>query len=93
MCSEVLGIPHIVITLVKEMGIVTNFPVKCQLCHSPLYWSFYATGPGHYDATTEMEFKDTKIEYCKYIFLIKIHCETNVETKRCFLMTNYNIKC
>ena len=29
--SEVLGIPLIAITSVKEMGIVTNFPVKCQL--------------------------------------------------------------
>ena len=30
-CSEVLDIPLIAITSVKEMGIVTNFPVKCQL--------------------------------------------------------------
>ena len=67
-CSEVLDIPLIAITSVKEMGIVTNFPVKCQLCHSPLYLAFDATAPGHYDATTEIDFKDMEIESCKYIF-------------------------
>ena len=65
-CSEVLGIPLIAITSVREMGIVTNFPVKRQLCHSPLY--FDATGPGYYDAITEIDFKDTSIESCKCIF-------------------------
>ena len=66
--SEVLGIPLIAITSVKEMGIVTNFPVKRQLCHSPLYLAFDVTAPGHYNATTEIDFKDMEIESCKYIF-------------------------
>ena len=39
------------------MGIVTNFRVKPQLCHSQLYLVFDATTPGHYDATTEIDFK------------------------------------
>ena len=66
--SEVLGIPLIAITSVKDMGIVTNFPVKRQLCHSPLYLAFDATGPGHYDAAAEIDFKDTDTESCKCIF-------------------------
>ena len=67
-CSEVLSIPLIVIMSVNKMGIVTNFPVKRWLYHTTLYLTFDTTGPGHYNATTEIEFKGTEIESCKYIF-------------------------
>ena len=83
-CSEVLGIPLIAITSVKEMGIATNFPGKNQLYHIPLYLAFDATASGHYDAITEIDFKDTGIESCKYIFLKKFHCKTSVDIKSYF---------
>lgn len=53
---------------VNKMGIVTNFPVKRWLYHTTLYLTFDTTGPGHYNAATEIEFKGTEIESCKYIF-------------------------
>ena len=64
--SEVLGIPLIAITQVREMGFVTNFPVKHRLCHSPSYLAFEAAAPGHYGATTKIDFKDRGS--CKCIF-------------------------
>lgn len=72
LCADVLGLPIVLLTSLKDMDVYIQFPRRHQITSLPIYLCYNADGPGHYDGTNPLDLEDMQLEGGKYIPLSSV---------------------